>query len=166
MELEKTLERAIEWAQDNYPNSSQQQQSAFANSVVYLTTGWSGGYGGPSIREHLCSHALVGDGENILTRTDLGDITVSYPDGRLPRAGQWDFDRAVQFCCPICFGQLSRYALKIVVMEYCFDDDPQDLEQVRLWELEELSGLSQIRKTGKLRQKDWERFQYLKNKHR
>lgn len=164
MELE-VLKKAMEWAKENKPKASHYHQYAFTNSVNYLVTGWSGGYGGPTIREHLCSHALVGDGENILTRTDLGIITVSHPDGRLPRAGEWDFDRAVQFCAPICFGGLSRYALKIVCMEHCFDDDPEDLEQIRLWEIDELKKLSLQRKAGKLPQADWERLRYLKDKY-
>jgi hypothetical protein len=79
-----TLEQAREWAKGKYPDASQFHACAFANSVQYLVLGCSGGFGGPSIREHLCSHALVGDGENILTPTNFGLLTVSYPDGRLP----------------------------------------------------------------------------------
>ena len=165
MELEQVLRKAINYAIAHHPDSSQQHRAAFANSVGYFVTGWSGGYGGPSIREHLCSHALVGDGENLLRNTRFGKITISFPDGRLPRAGEWEFDRAIAFCEPICFGQLSRHAIKIVVTEHCFDDDPSDLEQIRLWEIEELKELSLLRKSGKLPQQQWERLKFLEEKH-
>jgi len=166
VELSQVLEEALVWAKKNKPKSSVYHQAALANSVGYLVSRWSGGYGGPSIREHLCSHALVGDGENILAESNLGTITLSCPDGRLPRAGEWEFDAAVQFCKPICFETLSRYALKIVRMEHCFDDDPRDLEQIEKWEIEELKELSLRRKTGKLKQSEWEYLRYLREKHR
>lgn len=163
--MDNVLEAARDWAIAHHPKASNHKVCAFANSVQYLVTGYSGGYGGPSIREHLCSHALVGDGENISTPTNLGNLTVSYRDGRLPRAGKWSFDRACEFCKPICFGQLSRYALKVVQVEYCFDDDPDDLVLIKEWELEELAELSAKKKRGKLPQREWLRLKYLNQKY-
>lgn len=133
MKLEDILKRAMDWSQENKPESSEYHKAAFANSVSYLVTGYSGGFGGPSIREHICSHALVGDGYNMLQDTNLGQITVSYPDGRLPSPGEWSFDHAINFCSSICFGPLSKYAIKVVEMEYCFNDDPNDLKQLEDW---------------------------------
>ena len=48
--------------------------------------------------------------------------------------------------------------------EYCFDDDPNDLEIIREWEMQELKQLSLQRKAGKLPQKQFLRLQYLRNK--
>jgi hypothetical protein len=159
------LKLALKWAKLNYPDSNNYRYSAFANSVNYLVTGWSGGYGGPSVREHLCSWSLVGDGDIDMVDTDSGSFTVLYPDGRLPRAGDWNFDNAIQFCKNICFGILPRLALKVVVQECCFDDDPNDLKQIYQWEIEELKELSLKRKKQKLVQKDWERLKFLREKH-
>jgi len=159
------MEKAIkEYIEANFPNASTYHREAFKNSVRYLTTGFSSG-SGPSIREHLCSWALAGDGEISQTFLRSQPITLLYPDGRLPRAGQWGLSRALEFCSPICLGQLSRLALRVVVQEYCFDDDPKDLELVKKWELDELKQLKCLRKQGKLKQKQYNRYKYLLSKH-
>jgi hypothetical protein len=157
-----TLKIALDWAKKYHAEASIQNQAAFSNSVKYLTTGYSGGYGGPSIREHLCSWALAGGGEI----TQVGNLTMITPDGRLPRAGEWGFKKAIKFCEPICFGNLSRQALKVVEREYCFDNDPHDLTLIRDWELIELKELSLQRKRGKLPQKTFLRLKFLQKKHR
>src|SRR5690606_26976322 len=54
------VEQAREHAEREHPEASAQHRAAFANSVAYLVTGWSGGYGGPSVREHAVSHAAAG----------------------------------------------------------------------------------------------------------
>lgn len=127
------LEKAKKWGQKRHPRSPMQRHAAFANSVVYLVTGSSGGYGRPSIREHAVSWALAGDGFNALvSTTNLGDLTIQFPDGRIPRPGQWDFDRACQFADPIVYGPLPAIASRIVQQEYCFDDDPDDLADLKL----------------------------------
>ena len=51
-EYEEILQRARQLAEEQRPEAAVQKKSAFANSVAYLATGWSGGYGGPSGREH------------------------------------------------------------------------------------------------------------------
>lgn len=124
------LEQAMQWAIANRPESSVQHKAALANSVAYLVTGASGGYGGPSIREHAVSWALAGDGYNVSADTNLGALTVQFPDGRIPRPGQWGFNAAVQFADPICFGILPASAEQIIQAEHCFDDDPADLQEV------------------------------------
>lgn len=139
MEQEVILEKAFEYAKSK--SSSNFLCSAFANSVAYLVTGMSGGYGGPSIREHLVSHVYPG------------------------RAGFCTYEDAIAFCEPLCLEELDRRALKIVEIEYCFDDDPRDLELIKKWEKSELEELSKKRKKNKLPQKEWLRLERLKNKH-
>jgi hypothetical protein len=128
------LEKAKDWGEKNYPNKSNHRLAAFANSVQYLCTGFSGGYGGPSIREHAVSWALAGDGSNHQVESNLGKITIQFPDGRLPAAGEWGFKEACEFAAPICFGNLPAVAGRIYREESCFDDDPQD---IRLLESDE-----------------------------
>lgn len=132
---EEFLKKAMEWASINQPGATMQHKAAFANSVAYLCSGSSGGYGGPSIREHLCSWALAGDeGLNETASLNGLAVTVQYPDGRLPRPGHWKFEEAVKFCAPFCFEPAEKYIktlLQIVEREYCFDDDPADLEALR-----------------------------------
>lgn len=127
----KVLEQAMNWGKEKYPNASENHHAAFANSVQYLVDGVSGGYGGPSIREHAVSWSLAGDGSNISMQTNLGALTVQFPDGRLPMAGEWEFEKACEFAAPICFGQLPAIATRIYQEEYCFDDDPADIEEIK-----------------------------------
>ena len=116
------LESALNWGKEKYPKASNYHHSAFANSVNYLVSGWSGGYGGPSMREHAVSWSLAGDGYNL--------DRLQFPDGRLKRAGQWSFDEALSFCEPICYGSLPSICKRIAVEEYCFNDDPEDLAEL------------------------------------
>lgn len=123
MQVSQILARAKDWGQKKYPNAAVQRHAAFANSVCYLVTGLSGGYGGPSIREHAVSWSLIGDGR----RANIGKLTVLFPEG-LPMPGHWDFDRACQFAETIVYGQLPAIAKAIIEQEHCFDDDPEDLK--------------------------------------
>jgi hypothetical protein len=104
------LEKALAWAKERHPDAPVQHQCAFANSVQYLCTGWSGGYGGPSVREHACSHALVGNS---------------------PMPGDWEFEAACKFVEPICFGLIARLHFDCWRSENCFDDAPEDLLALR-----------------------------------
>lgn len=100
------LKQALVWAKENHSEAPVSHQCAFANSVQYLCTGWSGGYGGPSIREHSCSHALAGN-------------------PLMP--GDWSFEAACKFCELICFGPVTRLHFDCYRTENCFDDAPEDL---------------------------------------
>jgi len=103
------LERAMRLVKERRPDASIQKKAAFANSVQYLVTGWSGGFGGPSVREHAASYLYggkagrytFGEAADLLLRDD-GQIFVPITD--LHRS-----------CCED---------------EYCFDDDPSDVEQL------------------------------------
>jgi hypothetical protein len=133
--MEDVLKSAIEWAGLNYPNSSLHHRSAFANSVQYFVAGNSGGFGGPSLREHLCSWSLAGVNGSV-NAIEIADeaMTAIYPDGSLPRAGEWNFEDAIVHCARLCFSPASDHRsqlIQIMEREYCFDDDPKDREE--LW---------------------------------
>ena len=53
------LERAFEYGKSQHPDAPAEHHAAFANSVAYAMTGASGGYGGPSMREHLASRLVI-----------------------------------------------------------------------------------------------------------
>lgn len=111
----EALEKAMEWASENHSADSLHHRCAFANSVAYLVTGWSGGFGGPSMREHLVSWSLA----------LLGD---------LPRSGDWDFDKAVTHAARYCFEPAANYRRELLLIlegENCFDDDPEDIEYLK-----------------------------------
>jgi hypothetical protein len=103
--------------------------------VAYLVTGASGGFGGPSIREHLVSWSLAGQAGKVEAVSIGGEsMTAIYPDGSLPSAGKWGLENAIIHCAPICFSDIANYrkqALQIQEREHCFDDDPNDLESLR-----------------------------------
>ncbi len=46
MDYTNILESALAWGKNKHPESNQYRHCAFANSVAYLVTGFSGGYGG------------------------------------------------------------------------------------------------------------------------
>ena len=99
----KILERALQIAQERQPQASPQKHAAFANSVATAVTGWSGGYGGPSVREHAAARMCP------------------HPS---------EFDKAVEILIanngPI-FGPLADLHSMCWEDEECFDDDPQDV---------------------------------------
>ncbi|MGB9774566.1 MAG: hypothetical protein ACPL4I_11180 [Bacteroidota bacterium] len=110
----KTLEKAMSWANQNYPEESIQLKAAFANSVAYLVTGLSGGYGGPSLREHLVSWSVETAGK--------------------ASPGSWTFEKAVAFSAPLCFSPTAKFLgrlAEIQEVEASFDDDPEDLLALR-----------------------------------
>jgi hypothetical protein len=126
----EVLNKAMQWAKDNHPEASLPHKAAFANSVAYLVTGVSGGFGGPSIREHLVSWSL-GEPRNVNVS---GVAMTAIVPGTLPMPGDWNFKAAILHCDPLCFGKISNYryrAIQIIEREYCFDDDPLDLESLR-----------------------------------
>jgi hypothetical protein len=133
--MDDSLEKAMTWAKENHPDSSLAHRAAFANSVQYLVTGFSGGFGGPSLREHLCSWKLAGkNGQTEIVSIGGEAMTMLYPDGSLPSASGWDFESAIEFCRPLCFDPISEYRnvlISIQEREHCFDDDPQDLSDLR-----------------------------------
>lgn len=129
------LKSAMDWAIEHHPDSSLYHRCAFANSVAYLVTGFSGGYGRPSLREHLCSWSLAGPNGFVNAIEVSGEaMSAIYPDGSIPRAGRWSFEAALEHCAKLCFSPAADYRsqlLQILEREHCFDDDPIDLEELR-----------------------------------
>jgi len=128
--MEETLQRAMAWANTHYAHESMQHKAAFANSVAYLVTGISGGYGGPSLREHLVSWSLGTTGAVNIGGQAMTTIT----PGNLPLPGDWAFEAAVAHAAPLCFDPARKYLnllIQIQEREYCFDDDPEDFKVLR-----------------------------------
>ncbi len=102
------LNRAMRLIQERNPKASLQKRATFANGVFYLVTGYSGGFGGPSVREHAIPRVL-GQG------------------------GGRSFDEAVELLIsddgPI-FGPITDVHRHCWENECCFDDDPEDIKQL------------------------------------
>jgi hypothetical protein len=130
-----TLTTAMGWAQTHHAEKSLQHKAAFANSVAYLVTGGSGGYGGPSLREHLVSWSLSGiDGAVEAISMGRESFTMIRTDGSLPIAGEWNLELAIAHCERLCFDPAEKYhnlLVQIMEREHCFDNDPKDLEVVQ-----------------------------------
>ena len=122
----------MQWAKEKHPSAPVHHQAAFANPVQYLVTGMSGGYGGPSVREHAVSHAMIGqNGKTVGVSTNMGGLTMMFPDGSLPMPGEWSFENACKFTEPICFGPITRLHFDCYRTEQCFSDCEEDLEALR-----------------------------------
>ena len=89
-----------------HPDADPHYHAAFANSVAYAVTGASGGYGGPSMREHLAARHL-GPG------------------------GEWSLEEAMNKVEEICYGPLTSEHASIFTSEFCFDDPEGDKEAAR-----------------------------------
>lgn len=95
-EYNNVLERAFELCKERHPDAPAEHHGAFANSVSYLVTGFSGGYGGPSMREHYTCRQEIG--------------------------GKCSFGEAVAIAESICYGPLTLEIARMVVEEHCYDD--------------------------------------------
>lgn len=107
------LDRALSTAQLRFPEACPAQHAAFANSVGYLTTGWSGGFGGPSVREHAACRKFG-------SRGPLED-------------GLWPEEEAHRLLLEesgLIFGPLAEAHREAWRCEVCFDDDPADLVEL------------------------------------
>ena len=104
-EYNQILERAMTLVKQQRPDVSAQKHAAFANAVAYLVTGWAGGYGGPSVREHAASWQY--------------GATKPYT-----------FEKAVELLLDpegVIFGAISDIHRRCWESEHCFDDDPDDV---------------------------------------
>jgi hypothetical protein len=103
-EYNKVLTQARELSEKERPEASAYKHAAFANSVAYAVTGWSGGYGGPSVREHAAA------------RVTRPEMTVEDAcEELLKKEG-------------VIFGPIIDLHRAMFRDEHCFDDDPEDLE--------------------------------------
>ena len=103
------LKKAYELGKASHPDAPNQHHTAFANSVACFVTGASGGYGGPSVREHASER--MGSCERPM--------------------GDWTFEDAAKFCDTPCYGELTELHHALFRQESCFDDSPQDLEVLK-----------------------------------
>lgn len=107
MQYDEVLSQAMELGKKKHPNSLQHHHASFANSVAYLVTGMSGGYGGPSMREHQASR-------------------IGHAQGQV---GAFDFDDAANSVENCCYGPLTMEHAEMLEVEYCFDDAPGEQDQ-------------------------------------
>lgn len=105
-EYSEILKQAKERGEQKHPDAPIQHHAAFANSVACFVTGASGGYGGPSVREHTAER--MGSAEK--------------------RMGEWGFEEAINFCDAPCYGELTELHHTLFREEHCFDDSQGDLE--------------------------------------
>ena len=106
-EHDNVLNKARVIAEERHPGASSCRHAAFANSVAYLVTGFSGGFGGPSVREHVASGLI--------------------------RNGKMIFERAVEALIGqdgLIFGPLTDLHRFCWENEHCFNDDPADVAEL------------------------------------
>ena len=108
-EFDAILKRAMDFGKEKYPNAPVEHHAAFANSVAYAMTGMSGGYGGPSMREHWASRIIIS----------------SFGVG----LNRCSFEQAVDAVEECCFGELTYEIALMSRCEHCFDDPEADLAE-------------------------------------
>ena len=101
------LTRAMALGREKHPDAPAAHHAAFANSVAYAVTGWSGGYGGPSMREHWAGR-------------------LAHQAGT---PGAISFEKAVEVCEEVCYGPLTVEIARMLPDEHCFDDAPGEREE-------------------------------------
>ena len=99
---ENILKESLKFAKDKYPDASPKQWAAYANSKAYINTRISGGYGGPSMREHYACLTIKSD--------------TPYAEKKLQE---------------ICFGKMTHEIARMLENEHCFNDSMEDLEEAR-----------------------------------
>lgn len=138
MNYETVLEKALTEGKQRHPKAVAQHHAAFANSVAYLVTGASGGYGGPSCREHAVSHSALLQGGGQQTTVKGMNAFIPGLDTIMP--GQWKYEAACDFAEPLCFGELQDIHFACYRSENCFDDAPSDVEALKKWQHQSGSG--------------------------
>ena len=109
MEYDGVLDRAMKLGKERHSNAPQQHHAAFANSVAYLVTGMSGGFGGPSMREHWASR--IGHSAGLVSNCTFEQAS-----------------EAVEGCC---YDPLTYEHACMLDVEHCFDDAPEEVEEAR-----------------------------------
>ena len=104
------LQEAWRIGTEHHHDAPAEHHSAFANSVAYAVTGWSGGYGGPSMREHWASRVVA---------------------RRFGGSGHCSFNEAVAALDECCYGPLTLEHALMLECEHCFDDAPGEVEAAR-----------------------------------
>lgn len=131
MDYSEALEKALAEGKRRHPSAPIQHHGAFANSVAYLVTGASGGYGGPSCREHAVSHSALLQGGGKQTTAAGMNAFVPGPGRTVP--GQWEYAAACNFADPICYGPMTDLHHQCYRTEHCFDDAEVDVAALKKW---------------------------------
>ncbi|MGH3857231.1 MAG: hypothetical protein ACRDR6_27860, partial [Pseudonocardiaceae bacterium] len=103
---DEVLNQARGLGEQRHPAAGLEQHAAYANSVAYGVTGMSGGFGGPSMREHQCSRVISNQGG----------------------AGTLTFDSAAELLDSLCYGPMTTDIARMRTEECCFDDSEADLK--------------------------------------
>lgn len=101
------LQEAWRIGKERHPDAPAEHNAAFANSVAYAVTGASGGYGGPSMREHWASRVAI---------------------SRFGGSGRCSFEEAVAALDECCYGPLTLEHALMLRCECCFDDASGEVE--------------------------------------
>jgi hypothetical protein len=98
--------RAKEHGEVAHPKANAAHHGAFANSVAYAVTGFSGG-SGPSMREHWCTRLFLQAGT----------------------PGGFTFDEGISICEEVCYGPLTVEIASMQLHESCIGDSAEDTEE-------------------------------------
>lgn len=129
MDYSEILEKALAEGKQRHPSAPMQQHAAFANGVAYLMTGASGGYGGPSCREHAVTRVALLKGGGRMTSFKGLPAIVPGEDSTMP--GQWTWEDAIALADPVCYGPIEQVHFACYREEHCFDDAPEDIEALK-----------------------------------
>lgn len=102
---EAILKRTLAVARERRPKASAEKHTAFAKAVIFLVSGR--GEFRQSVRERA-AHSLYAE-----------------------RAGRYSFEEACELLLDLggpIFGPLTQRHVSAWATEYCFDDDPSDVE--------------------------------------
>jgi len=102
------LEYAYAYGKAKFSEVNDAYHAAFANSVAYIVTGWSGGYGGPSMREHWATR--------VAHQRNLGSAS---------------WEHIYDVVEDICYGPMTKDIAKMMTLESCRDDSSQDTEDAK-----------------------------------
>ena len=108
-EYDLILKKSFSYGEEHHPDAPVQHHTGFANSVAYAVTGLTGGYGGPTMREHLASQLVI-------SKYGLGN-------------GRCTFEEAVELLEECCYGKITMAHASILECEYCYGDAPGEIEE-------------------------------------
>lgn len=102
---EHVQDAAMHYAREHFPQAPAAHRAAFANSVCEAVTGWTGGWGGPSVREHAAAQIFAPGPRPTYEEAveQLGD-----PNG-------------------LIFGPITDLHRAVWAEEHCFDDAEDDV---------------------------------------
>lgn len=101
------VERVMRLVDQRRPDASAPRRAAAVNTIVKLMTGVTAGMGGPSVRERTAVKQLGGRTWELSNAVDA----VLADDG------------------PV-FGPLTDLHRRVWAVEFCMDDDPEDIDQL------------------------------------